>query len=633
MANRGKKVRGGPPSALHDARGNLADRVKFVPRLKRWGIAAGLGVISSAIFAPLGFSWFAWFCLTPILVYAIKDTKPRGLFGMGYCWGLGHYIFCLAWLKEVFLPAPVGAAIVCAFYPATWLYLCGWMYWNLLWLPERDLEEQCSDEKPSAPNLSLPRELLAAFAMAAIWVALEWIRSWVFTGFPWNQLGIALWRWRPVLPLCRYTGVYGLSFLIVFANGGLFVWWKSRMHEGVRPTWRKAVPSGVVVAVLLSLAILAIPTPTLEKNPTILRIGCIQGNIPQIRNQSRRDNQRLAIVAAKTYADHTRSLALQKPDLIVWPETALPWPLFNTHPQRKGELISVDEQTYSRLKQEAASQDELVAARAREGLEYVRSYDMQRLVNETKTAMILGTLDIQGKPGEDPPKAEFNSAVQIDATGKRVAAYDKIHTVPFGEYLPMADYWPKFLREMDIFMRSITPGKEHTIFHVGPARIGLNICYEDVFPEVSAGSVKQGSNLLLTITNDAWYRETSGSLQHTTHALFRAVETFRPMLRNGNNSDTCLIMPDGRIVDQLVDPKTGSPFYRGSKIYNVPVYENLPTTFYTRHGNLFAYLMTVLAGLTVAWCIYRTFHRRRRILDAFTVIPENEVPVTEADQT
>jgi apolipoprotein N-acyltransferase len=198
MAKRGKKVRGEPPAAQRKDKGNLAARLQLVPRLKRWSIAAGLGVLSSIIFAPVEFGWAAWLCLAPILLYGIKDTKPRGLFGLGYFWGLGHYLFCLSWLKEVFLPAPLGVAIICAFYPALWLQFCGWVYWNLLRPPERDLEEQCSDQPSPAPTMSLPKELLAMFLMAAAWIALEWVRSWLFTGFPWNQLGNGAGRCRSV---------------------------------------------------------------------------------------------------------------------------------------------------------------------------------------------------------------------------------------------------------------------------------------------------------------------------------------------------------------------------------------------------------------------------------------------------
>ncbi len=162
--------------------------------------------------------------------------------------------------------------------------------------------------------------------------------------------------------------------------------------------------------------------------------------------------------------------------------------------------------------------------------------------------------------------------------------------------------------------RGLTRGREHTVFPFGEhARIGMNICYEDVFPEISRAAVLRGANVLMTITNDAWYWETAGSRQHTINAVFRAVETMRPFFRSGNNSDTCLVMPDGTIRDRVVDPATGNPFVRRAAVIEVPVYADPPITFYTRYGNLFA-ILCFLGMLGIAsWCGYRSLHRRQRL--------------------
>jgi apolipoprotein N-acyltransferase len=174
-------------------------------------------------------------------------------------------------------------------------------------------------------------------------------------------------------------------------------------------------------------------------------------------------------------------------------------------------------------------------------------------------------------------------------------------------------WFEKQLKKHHLFMRSLSTGKDYTIFTFKDARIGVNICYEDVFPEVSRGFALNGANALLTITNDAWYNKTSGSHQHMVHAVFRAVETGRPMLRNGNNSDTCLILPDGSVTDRLVAPD-GNPFFRGSKIYKLPLYNGQPNTFYVTNGNVFAWGLATISAAMLLYVAYRVLSARQRIL-------------------
>jgi apolipoprotein N-acyltransferase len=120
--------------------------------------------------------------------------------------------------------------------------------------------------------------------------------------------------------------------------------------------------------------------------------------------------------------------------------------------------------------------------------------------------------------------------------------------------------------------------------------------------------------VLITITNDAWYAHSAGSRQHLIHAVFRAAENRRPLLRVGNNSDTCLITPDGRITGELRDPVTGNRFVRGARVYRVPVWKNPPMTFYSRHGDLFAGGCLVLtAAWTLAWAVRDILRRLDRI--------------------
>ncbi len=559
--------------------GNLADKVSLKARLIRWAAALGLGILSSVIFAPIEWTSGAWLLIAPLLIFGLR--YKRGHLLMGYLWGLGHYVFTLVWLKEIFFLAPFGVALVCAAYPAIWLLVCSHLYRNLRFSVDHDLEPQ-ADERPRADApLSLPRRFVFLVLAASAWVALEWVRSWLFTGFPWNLLGVSQWHNLKLIQLSRFTGVYGISFVIVLVNIGIFLAVKTWQHrEKLEPKARIPWPLGAAVLLAL-IASYSIPPVALPPPQSTLKVACIQGNIPQVRVPEKA--MQIAYMSVDVYKKQSIMAAANNPnlDLIVWPETAVPWPLYEPHPLREGKP-----QTF-----------------------------LSEVVDTTGVPMIVGTIDyISSETRQD--ELVFNSAVHVATDTSRISTYDKIHIVPFGEFLPFERYWPKRLREMDIFMRSIEAGNEATLFTVDGAEIGLNICYEDVFPEISWNSVRRGANLLLTITNDAWYNETSGSHQHMTHAVFRAVEMARPMLRNGNNSDTCMILPNGRVTGCLVNPQTRSSFYRGYGVYDVPVYakSDLPLTFYARHGNVFALVIVAIAIGGLGWCIYRSFHRRQRIL-------------------
>jgi apolipoprotein N-acyltransferase len=190
--------------------------------------------------------------------------------------------------------------------------------------------------------------------------------------------------------------------------------------------------------------------------------------------------------------------------------------------------------------------------------------------------------------------------------------------VPFGEFTPFERLFP-WLTDIIGMGRSLTAGREFTVFELPRgARAGVNICYEDIFPEISRQFVRRGANVLMTLTNDAWYAESAGSRQHLIHAVFRATENRRPLLRAGNNSDTCLILPDGRIVGLLYDLDTGSRFVRAARCYDVPVWQKQELTFYTRYGDVFAYGCALAMLLTWVFLAQRCLIEKRRRLLAIT---------------
>ncbi len=610
--------------------GNLAPRLSLTRRLLQWGAALSAGIGLSCCFAPLELSFLVWLGLVPVLLLAWRTTRRP--FVLGYLFGLGFFTVSCSFLREVFLPAPLGVALVCAGYTGVWLWGTTCLWRNLRRPADRDLEPQTGRDRVPPPRLPVGRQFLLVAGSAALWIALEWIRSWLFSGFPWNQLGVCLWQLPPLLRITRFTGIYGLSFVIVWINLAIATAVNDCLEHRKLP-WTKRLPYPLLAGIAMVGGLLLIPAVQLPPRETQVRIAAIQGNIPQIRVFTRNQLETAVdVYVSKTYA----AVANEQPELVIWPETAIPKAL-TVHPDTIGmmhELLvktrtpmlvgtldhrptgDIDAATppalYALVQRHAAADSERAAAAL-----------FEQLITETDKVFDAVS---EGKA------QDFNSVYFYDPKTGPGEHYDKIQIVPFGEFTPFEDLWPEWMFRLLHMGRSLTPGSEHTIFEFKGLRIGMNICYEDVFPDISRASVMKGANLLLVVTNDAWYGETSGSRQHLSHAVFRAVENQRPLLRNGNNSDSCLILPDGRLEGRLVDPETGNPFYRGYGVYHVPVWDKLPTTVYTRYGDWFAHLLTAVAAACLAWCGYRCIDRKRRLYEKTESVPESSVPVTDADQ-
>lgn len=527
--------------------------------------AVASGLLLSAAFPPVEFALFIWVALLPLLLVPPPATLPRRLL-LGWVLGFSHSLTNLFWLNEIGFSAGVLLALVVACYPMLWYVL----FTALLdaWREERDDGNPC----PGLEGVRRPvRQLATMLLGAALWVGVEWLRSWLFTGFPWNFLGVALWQAPVLLRTCAFTGVYGLSFLVAAVNLALAL----RIHD-FRRSWREGSRAGyswpLVGLVILFLPVLASSWLVAEypAPDRTLRVLAVQGNIPQCREWTEEEFQ----TSLEVYTGLTREHApAQGVDLVVWPETAVPAPL-----------------GYSPY---------LAAVRE------LQAY--------TRIPLLLGTVDY--RPAEENPDADlsFNSAMLLDAEARVVDYYDKIRRVPFGEYVPFSRHLP-WLVEWIGMGRDLTPGSEYTVIDLPKgARAGVNICFEDAFAGVSRAFVQRGANLLLTITNDAWYAESSGSRQHLLQAVFRAAETRRPMLRSGNNSDTCLILPGGTIVDPLREPETGYPFHRGAAVYEVPVWDELPLTFHSRYGDWFAVVCGLVAAGLALWLAHRAYAARRAL--------------------
>ena len=507
-----------------------------------WFAAVVSGLLCTLCFPPFNQAALCWFALTPLIAaiwFSGRDSRCRWLRNLllGYIAGIVFFTGTFSWLSALgtlfenfwLHGLPLLLSLYLALYFAFWSWFAGLI----------------------APSdfLSSHRNLWAAFLGASAWTAHEWLRGWLFGGFGWNGLGVALHTHWPLIQIAELTGVTGLSFAIVFANI-IAVTTPVRLFHEARTHRMRAhfdlTLTMIAIVGLFAFGLHRAQNPAASKS---LRLAAVQANVPQTEKF---DQQFVAGIIDKL--QRLSSLALRAnppPDLLVWPESSMPGPMFEGGP------------TYQFLTDFSAA---------------------------AKVDLLLGAI-------EEEPNRAYNSAFLISDGGKRVQVYRKLHLVPFGEYVPLRHSFPLFAAIAHEWVPSdFDVGKEYTVFSLtSGVVVAPLICFEDTLGELTRQFVLEGANLLVDITNDGWFLQSSGSQQHLANAVFRCVETRRPMARAANTGVTCFVNEFGRVT-QLLQDETGSTFTEGvlTGSVNVPIEAQL--TFYTQHGELFA---KFCAGVTL----------------------------------
>ncbi len=568
-----------PAAALPDIReqkknrpGNEAGRIRFSTRLIEVGILALSGMLMTASLPPLNWSYAAWIAIIP-LYWIAHDKKPFRAWRAGWVWGLAWGFTSFYWLREINPVIPYLIGPVIALYTGCWSAAVPLFRRGIL-IPA-DIQLAGCQAEQNYRRISIPRELFFAAALAGWWCVLESGRS---TMLPWNYTGSSQWQNLPLIQICEYTGVYGITFLLVMLNITIALavqnCLKSRNAMEKMP---HPVPLMITVAVMLSVIIFGAASILTAKPPVQVNFSAalVQGNISQRRNA---DNDQ-ALEALDVYMQLSEAIVKGRPDILIWPETAVPYPY----------------RGYNNLCREYRSR-------------------LTDFIKRNQIPMLIGTIDFEQSFDPGKPPLTLNSAFLFDNNGRFMDKFDKVQRVPFGEFVPFRKYLPEFVTKTIDMNRDLTPGKSFSPLKILPGvNAGINICFEDTFPYVSANEARRGANLLLVITNDAWYPESCEPEQHLANSVFRSIETRLPMLRCGNNSASCLIMPSGLIADAVMkktDPQTGKlipdVLQRGrtAGIIKVPVPVNPKPTFYTLYGDVFLYccmLLTLAASITSLW--------------------------------
>lgn len=517
-----------------------------------WAIA--LGLLWAAAYPKIGLAGAAW--LAPgLLLWLGIGQGGRTVFRVGYVAGLafnGAAIYWLWCIPVTFYPILGWVALVAylALYPALWAWLC----WRLA--PGKSVDGNVGID--ALAETTMGQRLIWAFSCAILWVAGEMIVARVLSGFPWLFLGTSQYRMTPLIQMSSFTGVYGVSFLMVWMSVALACAAVVLMRN---PTRRLAWAGDVIVpAVCVACAVLYGFKETMTRSETdrTLKLALIQPSVPQTMKWDREASRKEFVRVIEL----SRAALVLRPDVLIWPEAATPG-LIRYEPEIANLVTNV--------------------------------------VQKNRIWLILGADDAELPLGMDATQSEedalyFNSAFLLNPNGEISAKYDKAKLVAFGEYVPLIKWLP-FIKWLTPITGGFTSGEKVVPFVIpGVARIFPLICFEDVFPHGVRLYVDEETDFVLNLTNNGWFGESAAQWQHAACSVMRAVENRVTIVRCTNNGLTCWVDANGRMREYFGED--GNIYGAGFKVVEVPLLKSgvkRELTFYTRYGDVFGWGCVIAA--------------------------------------
>ena len=381
----------------------------------------------------------------------------------------------------------------------------------------------------------------AVWAAPFLWVGSEYLRSWIGGGFPWVLLGYSQATVPPIAQVASIGGVYLLSFVVALVSAAGA--WTGLTRKPAR--W--LVSAGVIAGVI-ALGVwgaVRVRDGSLARGGSSLRVGLVQGNIAQ----EDKWDPALAVPILSRYLDLSRRAIAAGAEVVIWPESSTPFFL---------------------------EENPALAA------------EIRRLAQQAQTPFVVGSDQIE----RAQQNRFYNSAFLVGADGQTRAVYRKMHLVPFGEYVPLKQLLP-FVGPLVEAVSDFSPGLEPVLLPIGDRRLSVAICYEVVYPWLVRSFVLGGSELLVTITNDAWYGTTSAAYQHWEQASLRAVEQGRYLVRAANTGVTGIVDPYGRVI--------ASTRLFETEVVTGDVRWNTARTVYATIGDLIAWLSLAVMALMYAY--------------------------------
>jgi len=487
--------------------------------LKTLPAAVLSGILMTAIFPAINLGMLAWVCLVPLL-FSVEKKGPYQSLLLGCITGTVFNCGLVYWV-----------VVSMTTYGELSFFVAGALLFFLsVFLGFFVAVPVCLS---SFVKKTLGLDFFVTLPF--FWTACEHIKSWFLTGFPWENLGYAQFQYHRVIQIADITGVYGITFLIVLTNGALFCLLKAIFLKQKPPLAGTALTAVLIGAILVygGYRINEYNQPGVRGKQ--LKVFIVQPSIPQ------------NVKWDGDYLDETlrvlRRITLQgaffHPDIVLWPESSTPF-------------YFQSEAVYKK---------------------HVRD-----------TVVKSGAYLLFGSPAwerNDKQTAYFNSAFLLSPQSTIMDRYDKIHLVPYGEYVPLKKLFP-FINKMVAGIGDFSPGRQPKNLCISDQCLATLICYEIIFPDLVRRFTKDGAHFLVNITNDAWFGRTSAPYQHLSMAVLRAVENKRYLVRAANTGISACIDPTGVILQQ-------------SKLFTQ---EGLPAiifsvteqTFYTCYGDIFAFL-------------------------------------------
>lgn len=463
------------------------------------------------LFPTVDWGGLAWVFLVPGLWCAALEPGWRPWLWIQGLAGLAAASASWVWLRHAGPMAFLGVPILGAYFALTWV---AW------WALARGMISGLT-------RGSLRQRFLVVMGLAAGWVLLEWIRSWLLTGFPWLPLAASQWETPLVLQPIAWIGQWGMSGVIVLFNVALFSWSWRLVHHA-RDGWKRMAPEFYAALLILVVSLVTgLRAMTRQEREPWLRVAVVQPDIPQ----SQKWDPASAGAILDTLELVHRAAAAMGPDLVLWPEAVMP------------DALSLD-------------------PRLREWL--------ARLAREGGAPILLGTLHAEGYES-----LEWTNAAMVARSDGQLSGepYAKRKRVPFGEYVP----WESVLGRLNAiagFGSGIEAGTNAAPLQVPLAdgrlvSAGVLICYEDVFPWLARDSVREGAEVLVVLANNGWFGREAFAEQHAAHSVLRAIETRRPVLRCGNAGWSGWIDEYGRQRAVVREATTGDTHFRGAGSFDV----------------------------------------------------------------
>lgn len=507
-----------------------------------------------AAFPLFGIAEAAYFVWVPFLFWCLCEPSWKKYCVTAFIANAIMWLALLMWLRHAVIIGWVLLALIVAIFGWVWLMCARKML-------------------PVMVEKNFEMRLLGIASLAGLWVVLEWVRSWLFSGFPWLPLAASHWERPVLLQIAAFTGSYGVSFILIFFNVAFALYLNTIARGtlvGAQRSLFRVTPDLCVALglIFMSMGLYFREQPRSEAEQ-LFRAAMVQPDTPALLKWEPTEHQ----AQLEVLKNLTAKAAEREIDFIIWPEAATSNPIV-------GDI----------------------------GM-YVW---LEYLANQVKVPILLGSLAYfpRGRDAQSVEGEWYNSVFYYShESGLFPESYCKRKCVPFGEYIPF-EWLVPIVNRIVPMGDDIQCGKESKPLDllIGGriVRLGFLICYEDIFPLLARETVKQGAETLVVLTNNNWFGREAGAYQHAAHSVLRAVEMRRPVVRCGNAGWSGWIDSMGHVREVLTD-QSGSIYFQGVGDVTVTVHPEWKNfeSFYVRYGDWFVWVCVVLFLGGCVMCIRR----------------------------